>query len=745
MDAPEGLTYSVPRDLGIVELGERVEAPLGRHDRRATGYVIELGVAADIDPDKIKPIRRRTGMRLPPNLIELAKWMSGYYCCPLGLALSAMAPGAVKHESRRRTVTLIRPTGKRPVEPLPAKTDEAWRAVLALPAGSFPIEPTALKDAINAANLGPINRLIERGLLERYTEVKRTELFPGPAPSKPAPVNLNAEQRDAVGGITATLGSFAAHLLFGVTGSGKTEVYLRVLEEVVARGECAIVLAPEISLTPQLVSRFHERFHAAGVAVIHSGLSPAVRREHWMRISRGEARVAVGARSAVFAPFDAAAGVKLGLIVVDEEHDGAYKQDDAPRHNARDVAIRRAQMEGCPVVLGSATPSLESWRNATLGRSRLHTLRSRPAGARLPRVRVVDLADELRADTSNSARLSFVGPTLREEIARTLDAGGQVILLLNRRGWASYICCPDHRCGWTLRCDQCDVTMVYHRDRALPAGGVVRCHHCLSEQLLPGACPVCGKRVTTFGAGTQRVEDELARLFPEIALAGAIRRVDSDSMRGAGMYHDVLDAFRRGEIRILLGTQMLAKGHDFPGVELVGVLNADTAINLPDFRAAERTFQLVAQVAGRAGRGERPGRVVVQTFNPHHPAIVHAANHDYETFAAGELRVRDRSGLPPIARMARIVVRNEQHERALRDARRIARELERIRESSPTLRVHGPMPCAISRIGDRYRIAVEMLAPSPAPIQAALAALRNAGLAKSDAATAIDVDPIALL
>ncbi|RMH24996.1 MAG: primosomal protein N' [Planctomycetota bacterium] len=753
LDAPEGLTYRAPASVGEVRVGDRVEAPLGRHDRRASGWVVEVDVAADISPDRIKPIRRRTGITLPVNLVALARWIAGYYCCPLGVALSAVAPGAVKHARAERPVTLLTRTGKRPTERLPPVTARVWEAAQALPEDAFPIEPRALVQRIGAPSVGPVNRLVRLGLLRKIERVRTPDLFPGSALSRtdrPATPGadrptLTPEQAAAVEGIGATLGTFSPHLLLGVTGSGKTEVYLRVLERVIQAGGCGIVLVPEIGLTPQTVDRFLARFAGAGVAVLHSGLSMGQRRAHWTRIARGEARVAVGARSAVFAPFDPARGARLGLIIVDEEHDGAYKQEDAPRHHARDVALKRAQMEGCPVVLGSATPSLESWRHARTGRYTLHRLTERVGGARLPRVAIVDLADEMRADPTPTTRLAMLGPTLRGELSRALDAGAQAILLLNRRGWASYITCPDHRCGWTLTCRFCDVTMVHHRTRDLPAGGVVRCHHCLSEQRLPGACPVCGKRVTLFGAGTQRVEDELARLYPELALAGQVMRVDSDTMRSAKDYHRALEAFAAGSVRLLLGTQMLAKGHDFPGVELVGVINADTALNLPDFRAAERTFQLVAQVAGRAGRASRPGRVVVQTFSPGHPAVRLAAAHDYEAFAEQELALRTRASLPPAARMARLVVRHERYERALADARRIAEALERVRRRRPELRVRGPMPCPIARINDRRRIAVELLAPGPGDIQAALTALRNAGLAKNDAATAVDVDPIALL
>ena len=745
MDAPAGFTYFAPASLGAVRVGDRVEAPLGRHDHRAAGYVIAVNVTPDIDPARIKPIRRLTGLRLPTSLVELATWIAGYYCCPLGMALSAMAPAAVKKGVGKKTITLIQPTGKRPTDKLPPQTNAAWEAIESLPADNFPIAPKDLQQRIAATNLGPINRLVALGVLEtiQRTFVRTSAEEPSPTPTQS--VQLTDEQTNAVEAISATLDTFTPHLLFGVTGSGKTEVYLRVLEKVIADGKCAIVLVPEISLTPQTVSRFVSRFHNAGVAVLHSGLTASARRQHWMRISTGEAKIAIGARSALFAPFDDAIGANLGLIIVDEEHDSAYKQDDAPRHHARDVALKRAQMARCPVILGSATPSLESWRNATLGKYQLHELTSRVGGASLPKVRIVDLADEMRQDTTSLTRVAMLGPTLRRSLQNTLESGGQAILLLNRRGWASYIACPNQTCGWTLTCDQCDVTMVHHRSGDLPTGGVVRCHHCLSEKKLPGVCPLCGRRVTTFGAGTQRVEQELRMLFPTLAAAKQMARIDSDTMRRAKDYFDTLGAFARGDLRLLLGTQMIAKGHDFPGVELVGVVNADTALNLPDFRAAERTFQLVSQVAGRAGRSVRPGQVIVQTFNPDQPAIRLASQHDFKSFAEMELALRRRSRLPPISRMARIVVRHERYDTAMKTARQIASALSQAQNVIPSLVVRGPMPCPIARISDRHRIAIELVAPQAPDIQTALTMLRNQGLAKNDAATAIDVDPISLM
>jgi len=409
----------------------------------------------------------------------------------------------------------------------------------------------------------------------------------------------------------------------------------------------AIMLVPEIALTPQTAGRVQSRLGAQNVAVLHSGLTASARHKQWASVASGEARVVVGARSAIFAPM-----ADLGLIVVDEEHDSSYKQDQLPRYHARDAAIKRAQIEDIPVILGSATPSLESWHNAQGGRFSLWEMPERVGGGRLPSVEIVDLGRERRARQQLEGRrphvLESIGPTLEEAIGETIRDDGQVILLLNRRGYAGYIACPDAGCGYRLECDQCDATMVVHRSGS--RRGYVRCHHCLCEQLRPETCPVCSKRLIDLSVGTQRVEEELESRFGAtlgLRLGETMLRVDSDSMRSAKDYFDTLERFSTGQVRLLLGTQMIAKGLDYPNVRLVGVINADTGLHMPDFRAAERTFQLVSQVSGRAGRGSEPGRVVVQTFAPDEPALTLAARHDFPGFAGSELRQRASANLPP--------------------------------------------------------------------------------------------------
>lgn len=769
IDHPEGLTYGVPESIGPLAVGDRVEAPLGKSDAPAAGYVFEVTAVPGLDPSKIKPIRRRTGVRLPATIVRLAEWVARYYCTPLGMTLAAMAPAAVKQGVGSRRVVEIELTGAPPPARLTPAVADALRALVALPPASFPITAKAAALAAGLRTVAPINRLLRLGLVREVERIAIRAAWD----DRPIPSDVRVEptpaQREAIEAVSASLGSFRVHLLRGVTGSGKTEVYLRALEAALRRGERAIVLVPEISLTPQTVGRFLARFRAfedggggrgVGIAVLHSGLTAAQRSQQWSAAASGAARIVIGARSAIFAPFpevSEATGVsgggggagRLGLIIVDEEHEDGYKQDQLPRYHARDVAIKRAQLESCPVLLGSATPSLESWRAASEGRYTLLELPDRVGGARLPRVEIVDLAEQRRARPWTDQRVHLLGPRLEREIGAALDGGGQVILLLNRRGWGNYICCPDHRCGWVLSCESCDAAMVYHRERLTPGGGVVRCHHCLAERLLPGLCPLCGRKATVFGMGTQRVEDELTRLFPGLIGGETMLRMDGDTVgAGAGRaWFEALDRFAKGEIRVLLGTQMIAKGLDFPGVRLVGVVNADTALSLPDFRAGERTFQLVSQVAGRTGRpgAKDPGLVIVQTFVPRAAPIRLAASHDYRAFAAEELDIRRRAGLPPFARMARIVVRDRQEPKAWAHAQEVEAALLDAMGADHDVRLRGPMPCPIARINDYHRIALELTARTPVGVQKALTHARNRGLLKSDARTAVDVDPTALL
>jgi len=771
---PDGLTYLIPPALADLAPGDRVLVPLGRGDAETAGVVVDVKRLAEADAKlplaRLKWIvaRDRGATTMPSELLALARWVSSYYICPVGITVAGIVPAAVRDHTgavTRRLVDLAAESDRAAhggaanatMAVAPRKLSSLQRAALehlrGLAPAARPIEIQVLAEAIGAATNGPVEALAKRGLVEivRRTAVEAAwsaDWALMPESELPVPT-LSDDQRVVVDAVGGALGQgFSAHLLHGVTGSGKTEVYLTLLERVVERGGVGLVLVPEISLTPQTGGRIMSRFRERRVAVLHSGLTPAQRNHQWRLVRDGEASVIIGARSAVFAPIPDG---MLGLIVVDEEHDGSYKQDSAPRYHGRDVAIRRAQLAGCPVLLGSATPSLESWHNAAIRKHfTLHRLPQRAPGLRTPRVEVIDFAEERRRRTDR--RVHLLGPRLEDALHRALaEPNGQAILLLNRRGYANYIACPDHACGWTMTCEHCDAAMVCHLDARVKAGMYLRCHHCQSETRMPAKCPRCGNRTSIFGLGTQRVEEELERKFRSLRSGETLLRIDADTMSRANAFHDALRRFARGDVRVLLGTQMIAKGLDFPGVRLVGVVNADTAISLPDFRAAERTFQLVAQVSGRCGRGDAAGLAIVQTFQPDLAAITLAAAGRYEDFARGEIEAREGAGLPPTTRMARLVVRDRDPDRAAMSAKSLARDLEAMRRTLAAtdaaleaIRVLGPAPCPIARVADRWRHQVEITAPSAGPLQRLLTAARSAAVLVPGERVAVDVDPLNL-
>jgi len=752
LDRGDGLTYWTEDP---VERGRLVEVPIGRGDTTTPGVVVRAGGAelADTIPiERIKPITRVLALRLTALQLDLCAWIASYYACPLGMVFAAAIPRAVRAQTGRRSIRFVAPAAPLPdpPPPLPPAARDAWAAISALDPGVFPIEKGKLKRTLGLKSIAPIHRLRDEGLVteRESSEIRTPKLFrvldEPEAASAPEPTN---DQRAALDGIGAALDRFGVHLIHGVTGSGKTELYMRLMTRVLDAGKTALVLVPEIALTPQTAGRFVARFREAGVALLHSGMSASARHAQWSLVDSGQARVVVGARSALFAPMR-----DLGLVVVDEEHDASYKQDRAPRYHARDAAIKLAQLAGCPAVLGSATPSLESWANARSGRSSLWTLARRASGASMPTVEIVDLTRErperVRSERGNRAAFPIVGPTLERAVHETLERGEQALLMLNRRGYASLVGSADPACDWVLRCDACDCAMVVHKSSVRTRRGsrFVRCHHCGAERLIPSQCPVTGKGVAQIGVGTQRAEDEIMARFGErhrLTLGDSFVRVDSDSMTRAGAYFETLGRFKRGDIRLMLGTQMIAKGLDFPDVTLVGVLSADTALAIPDFRAEERTFQLVAQVAGRAGRGRRPGRVLVQTVNPRSPAIAMASRHDAPAFADHEIAIRERSGLPPAARLARIICRDPSAERAQARARDLASALAE--RADPRVQITGPMECVMARIADHARWEVELCAPSAALVHAPIDALRAEGALSADASLVIDIDPVWML
>lgn len=493
---------------------------------------------------------------------------------------------------------------------------------------------------------------------------------------------MNAEQQVAVETILQSVQEQQSqtYLLEGITGSGKTEVYLQVIAEVLNQGKTAIMLVPEISLTPQMVQRFKSRF-GEHVAVMHSGLSQGEKYDEWRKIERGEAEVVVGARSAIFAPIE-----NIGVIIIDEEHEASYKQEETPRYHARDLAIWRSEYHHCPVVLGSATPSLESRARAQKNvYQRLRLTQRANQAATLPTIDVVDMRQEVENGNVSSFSMS-----LQEKLQERLEKNEQSVLLLNRRGYSSFVMCRD--CGYVLPCPNCDISLTLHMDSK-----TMKCHYCGHEERIPYRCPNCGQdKIRYYGTGTQKVEEELQTLLPD----SRILRMDVDTTRRKGAHEKILRTFGEGQADILLGTQMIAKGLDFPNVTLVGVLNADTALNLPDFRSSERTFQLLTQVSGRAGRAEKPGEVIIQSFNPEHYAIQLAKAQDYEDFYTKEMYIRHRGDYPPYYFTVQITASHPEENEAAKQMFQIATKLKQ--GLSPQAILLGPTPNAIMRVNNRY-------------------------------------------
>ncbi|KHK29480.1 primosome assembly protein PriA [Listeria monocytogenes SHL011] len=524
-----------------------------------------------------------------------------------------------------------------------------------------------------------IKKLVDIGMLSIQEKIISRDPYENHQFEKSESLQLLPDQQTACKKITAATGQ-ETFLIHGVTGSGKTEIYLQTIEAKLKEGKEAIVLVPEISLTPQMVERFKSRF-GSEVAVLHSALSSGEKYDEWRKIERKEARVVVGARSAVFAPFE-----NLGIIIIDEEHEASYKQEDNPRYHARDVAIWRATKYQCPVVLGSATPSLESFARAKKGVYTLIELPSRVNDRAMPEVSVVDMREELRKEN----RTEF-STELLEKIKDRIAKKEQTVLMLNRRGYSSFVMCRD--CGYVVECPNCDISLTYHQ-----SSNQMKCHYCGHEERVPQKCPSCeGEHIRYFGTGTQKVEESLTKLIPE----ARVIRMDVDTTRTKGAHEKLLKSFRNHEADILLGTQMIAKGLDFPDITLVGVLNADTMLHLPDFRASERTFQLLTQVSGRAGRHERTGEVIVQSYNPEHYSIEFAKKHDFIGFYNHEMQLRKMGSYPPFYYLTMINVSDENEMKAIRTIQEMAQFLRG--KLGPDAVILGPVPSTITRIKNKYR------------------------------------------
>jgi primosomal protein N' (replication factor Y) len=735
IDRSEGqeLDYSIPVELEQrISVGCRVVVMM--RNRRALGTVSALMDESEVPG--IRPISDVLGEEttLAPLMLELARWMADYYCAPFASVMRAFLPPMLRGEKiagrKIRRVRLLHPVSEEELKALASKAPKQAEILAYLAAQEKAISvPDLLRECkATDSTLKALLRSNRIGITEeRVTGSFREEeeVLPSRIP------NLNPDQAFVVAELAAALDGLESggatpppFLLHGVTGSGKTEVYLRTLSRVLESGKSALVLVPEISLTPQTVERFRSRCDAAGVAVLHSHLTDAERREEWMRLQRGEARIAIGARSAVFAPLK-----NLGLIIVDEEHENTYKQEETPRYHARDVAVMRARMEGCPVILGSATPSVESYRNARLGKYRLLELPRRADGQIMPLIRVVDLRLQGKRAKSDGG----LSAPLQMGIGKRLELGQQTILFLNRRGFSTSLLCQ--QCGHVCRCPNCSLSLTLHR-----ADQRLACHLCGYQSKPPVQCPEChDPGIQYSGIGTQRVEETVRKFFPTARIA----RMDADTMTRKGAYREVLGKFRARQIDILIGTQMIAKGLDFPNVTLVGIINADIGLHSPDFRAGERTFQLLTQVAGRAGRGETEGEVIVQTFSPASPSVQFARHHDFSGFFDQEISFRENFGHPPFTRMLLVQIRSVSQEKALFAAEAVAKLYA---DAAPaTVQVSSAAAAPLERAHGQYRYHIVLKSASGALLGNLARRIGPSLKLPEGVVMTLDVDPYSLM
>jgi primosomal protein N' (replication factor Y) len=640
---PGGFDYLAP-DAVAADVGRRVSVPFGRGEK--VGVILEVLGSSPLPVEKLKPVHAilRDTPPLPADWLALVEFCSRYYQHPLGEAMALALPPALRrrHAPRRlpdRGCFRITPEGRHALSRLPQRSIAARLLAALETKGALTRREIR---CVSAAAVQRLPELLEKGWLRLETAAQSHQRIAGPT--------LLAQQRQAVDEIGKAFGRFAPFLLFGVTGSGKTEVYLSLVERALERGEQVLLMVPEIALTPQLEAKVSDRFPSAHLVSLHSGQPEGARAQGFLAALTGDADIVLGTRLSVFTPLP-----RLALIVVDEEHDPSFKQQEGMRYSARDLAVWRAKQRQVPVVLGSATPSLESWAAARCGRYRLLELSSRAVAQAMPQV--------LCIDTRREKLQEGMSERLLQAIAARLARGEQSLVFLNRRGYAPVLACP--ACGWVSRCPGCSANLVVHlADRRL------RCHHCGGAQRIPLACPTCGNQdIHPFGRGTQRLEEALAARFPQ----ARILRVDRDNTKSQSRWHAVLEAIRKGEADILVGTQMLAKGHDFPNLTLVGVLNADAALFAADFRAPERLFSQLMQVGGRSGRAALPGEVLVQTQYPDHPLYRALAAHDFAAFAADQLAERERTGFPPYAHQALLRAEAPQLKQALAFLERASR------------------------------------------------------------------------
>ncbi len=696
IDGPSELVfdYAIPEGMDAVT-GCRVKIPL--RDRSSTGTILELSeqiptdfalreITKLIDPEPL----------ITPKLMELGKWIANYYNAPMEQVMRSLLPEAVRQESHsektRKVVCIDQKPDDESLEKLSKRAPRQHLILALLDAAGGRM---AMTDLGGGSVTGSIKSLAKNGYVKVEEEAVRRDPDEGEEFLEDKPLTLNSEQAVAMESVLQQINTpEKPMLLHGVTGSGKTEIYLQAAQRCIDQGKSVLVLLPEISLTPQTVQRFKSRFAAIQdqVAVLHSHLSQGERFDEWHRIRSGKARVVIGARSAVFAPL-----TDVGIIIVDEEHENSYKQETSPRYHGRDIAVLRGHLEKCAVLLGSATPSLESYQNTQSGKYKLLNLTERADSQSMPIIRVIDMRVEGR---KHKGAPNILSDPLRGHMEKKLAEGEQIILFLNRRGFARSLQCGS--CGHVCECRHCALPLTYHRSEER-----LICHICGHQSITPKKCPECGDPSIRFqGYGTEQVEGILKKVFPQARMA----RIDADSMRRKNALRDTLRAFHQRKIDIIIGTQMIAKGLHFPNVTLVGVLNADLGLHVPDFRAGERTFQLLTQVAGRAGRGELEGEVIVQTYTPHSPSIQYARHHDFPGYADQELEFREQFGYPPYTHCAVLGTRSTHERRAEFTLQNLHK---RLAVELPTgIKLGEPLPSPLTKAHGQFRFQMMLLGSS---------------------------------
>jgi primosomal protein N' (replication factor Y) len=731
--AGKAFDYELPEAVaGILQPGSRVRVPV--RTRTALATVIELLDETDVPGVKLISEVVSAEPILNPLLLKLGAWMADYYCCSIEQAMKAVLPNVIrKAEVGHRTrlfARLAREVGEEEMESLKMKAPLQAAAVAFLAEAGKPVAVADVSEKCDA-NHAVIQALVKKGLVitesttvERDPSQGETFLHAGKLEMNPEQLAVFARVCAAIENQKSQIENPKPLLLHGVTGSGKTEIYLQAISLVLERGQTAIMLVPEISLTPQTVERFKSRFAATQheVAVLHSHLSEGERHDEWHKIRTGRARIVIGARSAIFAPC-----ANLGLIVVDEEHENTYKQEETPRYHGRDIAVLRAQMEGCACLLGSATPSLESFHNAQLGKYELLRLTQRVDDKKMPFIRIMDMRME------SKKKGSILSERLITAVNDRLAKKEQTILFLNRRGFSTSLLCE--KCGYVCECPNCSVGLTFHR-----AAGRVVCHICGHQAVAPAKCPECkDPGIKYSGTGTEKVEDIVGKCFP----TAVVKRLDADVMTRKDAFRETLGAFKVGKIDILVGTQMIAKGLHFPNVTLVGIINADLSLHLPDFRAGERTFQLLTQVAGRAGRGDVEGEVFVQSFTPFSPSIQFARHHDFDGFWEQEIEFRRQWDYPPFTHMVLIVIRSQHQQRAEFSAQTLHRRLKDALPPNTTL--SDPAPAPLEKSHGNYRFHLMLRTRAILRLSRHLRAVLEKLTFPEDVIVTVDVDAYQLL